>query len=362
MLPYLTDNFYNPSSPYAPAVQVRRDVEAARHRIATTIGARSSDIIFTAGATESVNLAFTAATGGHVVVPNIEHHAVLACAKQHDHTLVDVDTRGVVSPEAIAAAIRPDTRLVSVALANNEIGTVQSLSRIAEVVRMERQRRQKVGEQMPLWLHSDASQGAGHVDISPARLGVDMLTLNAAKCYGPKQTALLWHASGVSLTPIIHGGGQEGALRSGTENVAGIIGFAEALASAESHRKSEARRLASLRDDLQRQLQQAIPDIMISGHPKRRLPGHLHIAFDGLDAERLVFMLENDGIYVATGSACAANSGTRSHVLMAIGMAPSEADGSLRISLGADTTEDDVQRAGDCVIAAIKRERARVAA
>lgn len=361
MAPYVTDNFYNPSSPYAPAVQVRRDIEKARHKIAITIGARSADIIFTAGATESINLAFMAARDGHVVIPSIEHHAVLGAARQYEHTVVDVNQHGVVSAESVAEAIRPNTRLVSVALANNEIGTIQSLSRIAEVVRTERAKRLDAGDQTPIWLHSDASQGAGQIDISPARLGVDLLTINAAKCYGPKQMALLWRGSGVELQPIIHGGGQEGDLRSGTENTPGIIGFAEALANAESRRKSEAKRLADLRDNLQRRLQQGIPDMIVSGYQKRRLPGHLHVAFEGVDAERLVFMLEAEGIYVATGSACAANSGVRSHVLTAIGLTPVQADGSLRISLGVDTAEDDLKRASDSIVAAVRHERERVA-
>ena len=361
MLPYLTDQFYNPSSPYAPAVQVRRDVEAARHQAAVAIGARQTDIIFTAGATESINLAFTSAINGHVVTSAIEHQAVLAAVAQYDSTVVEADNKGVVAPETIAAAIRPDTRLVSIALANNEIGTVQSLSRIAAVVEAERQRRLDAGEPNPIWFHSDASQGAGSIDISPARLGVDMLTLSAAKCYGPKQMALLWRASSVELQPIVYGGGQENGLRSGTENVAGIIGFAEALRRAEAGRKPEAHRLAELRDSLQGQLQQAFPDMIVSGHPKRRLPGHLSIAFDGIDAERLVFILETKGVYVATGSACAASSGLRSHVLTAIGMTPSQADGSLRISLGANTSADDVSLAAEHIIAAVKSEIERLA-
>lgn len=362
MLPYLTERFYNPSSPYAPAVQVRRDIDEARHQIATTIGARTSDVTFTAGATESINLALTAAADGHVVTTAIEHPAVLRAAQQYDVTVVDVDSRGLVSPDDIAAAIRPDTRVVSVGLANNEIGTVQPLSRIATVVAAERQRRIDHDDDTPIWLHTDASQGVGQIDVTPARLGVDMLTINAAKCYGPKQMALLWRDSHVALQPVVHGGGQEGGLRSGTENVAGIIGFASAITRAESRRKSEATRLAQLRDATQKQLQQSIPDVVISGHPKRRLPGHLHIAFDGIDAERLVFMLESDGVYVATGSACAANSGTRSHVLTAIGMTDTQADGSLRISIGADTTDDDVQYAADRIIAAVQHERNRMAA
>lgn len=361
MMPYMTDRFYNPSSPYAPAVQVRRDVEAARQRIAETIGVRSAEITFTAGATESINLAFTAVQDGHVVTTAIEHPAVLRVAEQHDATVLPVDSRGLASPDDVVAVIRPETRLISIGLANNEIGTVQYVSRIAEVVHVERQRRIDTGNGTPLWLHTDASQGAGQVDINPARLGVDMLTLSAAKCYGPKQMALLWHASDVELQPVVHGGGQESGLRSGTENVAGIVGFAEALSLAESRRKLESRRLAELRDSLQRRLESRFDSMAVSGHPKRRLPGHLHVVFDGIDAERLVFILESDGVYVATGSACAANSGTRSHVLEAVGMTPSQADGSLRLTLGIDTTASDIDYAGERIIAAVQSELRRVA-
>lgn len=361
MEPYLADQFYNPSSPYAPAVQVRRDIEAARQRLAAVVGVRAADIIFTAGATESINLAFTAARDGHIVTTNIEHPAVLSTAAAYQHTAVAVDERGLVGAEQIAAAIRPDTRLVSVGLANSEIGTIQQLSRIAEVVEAERQRRLEAKDLMPIWLHSDASQGAGQIDISPARLGVDMLTLSAAKCYGPKQMALLWRASAVQLEPVLYGGGQEAGLRSGTENVAGIIGFAEALSRAEASRKSEAARLAELRNTLQSQLETEFDDVIVSGHPKRRLPGHLHVSFDGIDAERLVFLLEAAGVYVATGSACAANSGVRSHVLTAIGLSPSQADGSLRITLGSPTTKSDIEWAGQQIISAVRREMERLA-
>lgn len=360
MLPYLSDNFYNPSSPYAPAVMVRRELENARHNIAKSIGVKHTDVIFTAGATESINLAFTSAHGGHVVTSAIEHHAVLESAKHVEHSIIQPDARGTVSAEDVAAAIREDTKLVSIALANNEIGTIQPLAKIAQVVIAERQRRRNNGVTTPIWLHTDASQGVGQIDISPGRLGVDMMTINAAKCYGPKQMGLLWRDPKIDLRPLIYGGGQEGALRSGTENVAGIMGFEAALTIAEARRKSESARLAEMRSEMQRLIEDALPDVIVSGHPKRRLPGHLHVAFEGLDAERLIFMLEADGVYVATGSACAANSGTRSHVLEAIGMTPAQADGSLRISLGLHTTQEDMRAASEIIINAVKLEKQRI--
>lgn len=358
MQPYFSDKFYNPSSPYAPAVDVRRDYEQAKQTLAQLIGGQADELVITAGATESINLAFYGAKR-HVVVPNIEHHAVLAAALQHDHTLVEADSKGMVSAESIKAAIRFDTRIVSVAIANNELGTVQPIRDIAQVVRTEREARLSRGDLTPIYLHSDASQGVGQIDINVARLGIDMLTLNAGKMYGPKQVGLLWAASSVKLMPMIVGGGQERGLRSGTENVAGTIGFAKALSLASEHRKFESERLAKMRDKLQDVLISAFPDAVVSGHLKHRLSGHLHISFPGLDAERLVFVLESRNVLVATGSACAANKGTRSHVLTAIGLSPKVADGSLRLTLGHLSTEENTARAGDIIIEEVQREYAR---
>lgn len=359
MQPYLSDLFYNPSSPYAPAIAVRRDYEAAKQTIAETIGATSDELVMTAGATESINLAF-ASVSGHVIVPVIEHHAVLAAAKKHDFTLVDVDERGRVSPESIHDAIRPDTVLVSVALANNELGTIQPLRDIAEVIKLEREKRLTVGDTTPIYLHSDASQGVGQLDVNVARLGVDLLTVNAAKVYGPKQMGLLWASRQIVLEPQIVGGGQERGYRSGTENVAGTIGFARAMELADKHRKSESERLRALRDTMEAKLTEVFPNAVVSGHKKHRLPGHLHISWPGIDAERLVFGLEAKGVLVATGSACAANKGTRSHVLMAIGLDDQTADGSLRMSLGKLSTEENTARAADAVIETVQAEMKRV--
>lgn len=359
MLPALTDGFFNPSSPYAPAVAVRREYEAAKARIARTIGAKGDEIIITAGATESVNLAFSLAHG-HVVATTIEHHAVLAAAQTHDHTLVTVDTYGQVSPDDVQAAIRADTTLVSCALANNELGTIQPITELAAVVKRVRDERLECGNHTPLYFHCDASQGVGLLDVQVARLGVDLLTVNAGKVYGPKQVALLWVRAGVQVTPQIVGGGQERGLRSGTENVAGVLGFAAALEYVTGKRRGETRRLQQLRDELETQLVTAFPDSIVSGHPRHRLASHLHISFPGLDAERLVFLLETKSVLVATGSACAANKGTRSHVLTAIGLAPEVADGSLRLTLGQLSDDDTVQRGAAAIIEAVCREKERV--
>ncbi len=358
MQPYFSDKFYNPSSPYAPAVAVRREYEAAKADIAGVIGARPTEIVMTAGATESINLAF-GARRGHVVTTNVEHQAVLSAAARNDHTLVSVDKYGRVKPEDIQAAITPDTWLVSVGIANSEIGSIQPIARIAEIVESERENRRLTGNDTPIYLHSDASQGAGQLDLHVSRLGVDMLTLNAAKIYGPKQVGILYKSRIVDLIPQIVGGGQELGLRSGTENVAGTVGMAAALKKADAKRRGEVSRLANLRNSLEKSLAAEFPDAVFSGHPKNRLASHLHISFPGIDAERLVFALEARGVYVATGSACAANKGTRSHVLVNIGLDERTCDGSLRITLGRDTNEDQIGYAKTCIIEEVNRERAR---
>jgi len=361
MQPYFAASFYNPSSPYAPAVTVRREYEAAKAQIAAVIGVRPGELIMTAGATESINLAFGAGSG-HVIIADIEHQSVLAAASRHEHTRVAVSPNGGVNPDDIKKAIRPDTWLISIGLANNEIGTIQPLSRIAEIIKQVRAERIAEGNTTPLYLHSDASQGAGQLDLHVTRLGVDMLTLNAAKVYGPKQVGLLYAARSVKLQPQIVGGGQEAGLRSGTENVAGVIGMAVALTQADKGRHAEVVRLGDLRNQLQAKLLDAFPEAVISGNQKHRLAGHLHISFPGLDAERLVFGLETRGVLVATGSACAANKGTRSHVLTAIGLDDATADGSLRLTLGKGTDQAATDQAAVHIIEEVSREKARVGA
>lgn len=358
MQPYLTNDFFNPSSPYAPAIKVRREYEDAKDSIARIVGGKGVELIMTAGATESINLAFTAVSG-HVVTSSIEHHAVHAAARRHEYTIVGVTTRGRINPVDISAAIRPDTQLVSIALANNEVGTIQPLREIAAIIERERESRREQGNTTPLYLHTDASQGLGLLDIHVARLGVDLLTINAGKVYGPKQVGALWAASNVQLRPVIVGGGQERGLRSGTENVAGVIGFAEALRYADNKRKSEAERLRKIRDNMKKVLTDRFSGIVVSGHEKHQLPNFLHVSFPNIDAERVLFMLESKSILVATGSACAANKGTRSHVLEAIGLSPEVADGSIRITLGRYSTDEECQSAAQTIGDIVASECAR---
>jgi len=358
MMPYLTDAFFNPSSPYAPALEVRQDYEQAKTMIARCLGVTADELIMTAGATESINLAIGSFTG-HAICPAVEHDSVLNAVKKKSHTIIGVSETGRLNLDELQMAITDETTIISVALANHELGTMQPISDVAKIIHDVRQARLASGSQTPLYLHCDASQGFGLADVKPSRLGVDMLTLNAAKIYGPKQVGLLWVSPGIIIEPAMVGGGQERGLRSGTENVAGVIGFSEAAQLADKKRKGEVKRLGDLRDILQKTLTESLPSSVVSGDKHRRLANFLHISFPSIDAERLVFMLEIEKMYVATGSACAANKATRSHVLDAIGLAPEVADGSLRITLGRQTTKEDIEVAAQKIITAVTKEATR---
>lgn len=361
MQPFFTEQFYNPSAAYQPAREVRAAYEDARHRLAMAIGASRDEVILTAGATESINIAFHGVlnSGGHVVIGSTEHAAVRGAAAAFECAIAAANEKGIITPESVAAVIRDDTKLISIALAESELGTIQKLRDIAEVVREVREKRLAQGNMTPLYLHTDASQAAGLLDVNVARLGVDLLTLNAGKIYGPKQVGLLWVRRGIILEPFIRGGGQERALRSGTENIAGAVGFATALELAREVRHDEIKRLTALRDSLEKQLLAAIPDMAVNGHPKRRLPSHLHVSVPGLDAERVVFALDERGVLVATGAACAANKGTRSAVLTAIGLSDDLADGSLRFTLGHLSTTESIANAAQIIVEVINQERQR---
>ena len=361
MLPYFTDEFYNPSAPYSLARRARGAVEDARARVAAVIGARPANVTFTAGATEANNLAF-AATAGHVVADAAEHDSVLACLEGRPHTLVGVGPDGRVDAHEVARALTPTTTLVSIELANGEVGCLQPAREIGRAVVRERERRLAAGESTPIWFHVDASQGFGQVSVNVSNLCCDLLTLSAAKAYGPKQVGALWAADGVALRPLVHGGGQEGGVRSGTENVPGVVGMAAALELAEAMRSEEARRLAGLRDSLEVRLHEALPWMVVSGPraSKLRLPGLLHVSFPGLEARRLVILLERQGVSVGTGSACAASKMKSSHVLAAMGMDASAAAGSLRMTLGRPTTQAQVDYAAEAIIESVRAEAARV--
>ena len=346
MMPYFSDCFYNPSAPYALSRSVKAELEDARARIAHLIGAKPANITFAAGATEANNLAF-AATQGHVIASAIEHESILACVRAREHALLGVSSEGLVDPRELASAITPRTELVSIALANGEIGAVQPMREISQVVIAERKRRLKEGITRPIWLHTDASQAASSRSLNVSSLGVDLMTVSAAKIYGPKQMGLLWSSSDIALRPLVLGGGQENGLRSGTENVPAIMGFASAFELAAAERSSEYRRLKALRNMLQSSLENAFPWAIVAGpgHDDARLCNLVHISFPGLDARRLVIQLDTKGVSVGTGSACAASKMRTSHVLEAIGMTQKAAAGSLRITLGRQTTHAEIDYA-----------------
>ncbi len=363
MAPYFSQRFANPSASYAPARQARADVEDARARIAHLMGAKPANIVFTAGATEANNLALAAvAPGAHVIASAIEHESVRACVMARGAgELLPVDAQGLVSADVLHAAIRPDTELVSIAYANGEIGTIQSLRELAQVVADERARRLAAGEGRPIYLHTDASQAATLKTLNVSALEADLITVSAAKMYGPKQVGLLWVRSGIELHPLVCGGGQEAGVRSGTENVPGIIGFARAFELAREMREEEAKRLRGLRNWLQGQLTSAFPSAVVAGPARdaQRLDNLLHVSFPGVLARRLVILLDQRGVFVGTGSACAASKMTVSPVLEAIGAAPEVAEGSLRITLGRETTRGQVERAAQIIIDVVNTEYER---
>lgn len=356
MMPYFSDEFYNPSAAYLSARKVRADVEEARHTLAKLIGAKSAEIIVTAGATESINLAL-GGVDGRIVTVAVEHASVLETARQRDGRVLAVDDKGRISLDELRGSLTDDVTLVSVGYVNSETGVVQNMRAIAEVIQTVRDERQVRGVITPLYLHTDASQAAGLLDLNVSRLGVDLMTLNAGKCYGPKQVGLLYVRAGIHLKPLILGGGQEMGLRSGTENVTGIIGFAKALELAEKLRGSEVKRLSELRSKLKQYLINNLPDVHINENTKANSPAILNISVPGVDGERVVFGLDERGVQVATGSACAANKGVRSHVLTAMGLDEVAVDGSLRISMGRFTTEQDINQAGQIIVDVINEQR-----
>lgn len=347
MMPYFAEQFYNPSSSYRASRAVRQAVEEARAQVAHWLGAKSAEIIFTAGATEAINLVV------HGVAAQFPHSRILVAATDHIATqqaarrtdcsgLIPVLPNGLIDLAALEAAIDDTTVLVSIDYANSEIGTIQPLAAIAKIITNIKINRQKNGNMLPLYFHTDASQAAGHMDLHVHQLGVDMLTINAGKIYGPKQMGALYIATGIELAPLFGGGGQERGLRSGTENVPGIVGLAMAFDLAQHNRRENNIRLMTLRNELQQQLLGIRPDGVVNGHPKNRLPNLLHISWPGMDAERLLLALDEQGIQVATGAACAANKQMASHVLVAIGLDEATRQGSLRFSLGAHSTPQHI--------------------
>ncbi|HVW23216.1 MAG TPA: cysteine desulfurase family protein [Candidatus Saccharimonadales bacterium] len=355
MQPYWQTEFYNPSATYLPAVQVRQALHTARSNVAQLLGARPAEIIFTAGGTEANNLAIHGVMrqfpDANLAVSVVEHESVLKPAGRYDCRQVAVSTDGRLNLDDLRANIDDQTVLVSVMYANNEVGTVQPLNDVGRLVADLRRERLAKGNQLPLYLHSDACQAANYLDLHVARLGVDLLTLNGGKIYGPKQSGALYVRAGVKVLPLIDGGGQEQGLRSGTENVAAAAGFAAAMQLAHDQRGDESRRLAGLQQQFIKLLAEQLPDAVINGSLKHRLPNNIHLTLPGQDNERVLFKLDEMGILAAAGSACSASDEEPSHVLKALGLSDAEAQASLRFTMGRGTTQLQIEK----TVAALKQ-------
>ena len=348
MQPYFTDNFYNPSAIYLAARAVKQDVSAARAEVAKVIGAKPSEIIFTAGGTEANNLAIAGIMrkypNSNCVIASTEHESIQQVAALFAYKEAMVDAQGVIDIASLTKVIGPKTVLVSVAYANSEIGTIQPLIEISKLVQSIRQQRKQQGNSLPLYLHTDASQAACYLDMHVHKLGVDLLTLNGGKMYGPKQSGALYVKTGIELSPLILGGGQEANVRSGTENVPAIIGFARALHIAHQQAKNETTRMFKLQTYFIDALQKTFPNNAINGSLKHRLPNNIHVTLPGIDNERVVMELDERGIMCATGSACSASSEKPSKVLEAIGLSHDESRASLRFTMGRSTTTAQIDK------------------
>lgn len=346
MQPFFSDAFYNPSATYSAASQVYKQLEAARGQVAHWLGARSSEVVFTAGGTEANNLAIQGVMrqypDANIVVSAIEHESVLEPAQRYECRVVSVDATGRVNLDDLKRSIDDKTVMVSIMYANNEIGTVQPIREVAKLVAEIRRNRGSNG--LPLYVHTDACQAANYLDIHVARLGIDLLTLNGGKIYGPKQSGALYVKAGLVLQPLILGGGQERNLRSGTENVAAAVGFAAALDMVQADRRAEVDRLQKLQNDFFAQLTQRIPTAVMNGSRKYRLPNNIHVTLPGYDNERLLIQLDEQGIMAAAGSACSASNEESSHVLLACGLSDQDARSSLRFSMGQQTTAHQLDK------------------
>jgi cysteine desulfurase len=345
--PFFAEAFYNPSANYLAARQVRQALEEARASVARQLGARTSDIIFTAGGTESDNLAIAgvmrAFPDANLVVSAIEHDAVLEPARQFNCSVALTTGEGRVDIPDLLSKINDQTVLVSVMYANNEVGSLQPIRDISHNIAKIREERRRAGNTLPLYLHTDACQAANYLDLHVARLGVDLMTLNGGKIYGPKQSGVLYAASSVRLEPLVRGGGQENGLRSGTENVAACVGFAKALELAQATRREESKRLSDVQHLTFGLIEAQLPGAIINGSRRHRLPNNIHLTLPGQDNERLLVELDERGILAAAGSACSASSEEPSHVLRAMGIADVDAQASLRITMGRETTEADMR-------------------
>lgn len=357
MISTLTDSFGNPSSIHSFGQEAHKLIQKARKQVAGLIGADSEEIVFTSGGTEADNMAIIGTAkdrmgrGRHIITSQIEHHAVLDTCRQLDKegfevTYLPVNWFGEVDPETLARAIRPDTILISIMHANNEIGTIQP---IATMGRMARDK--------GIIFHTDAVQSVGRIPVDVKSLSVDLLSLSGHKFYGPKGTGALYVRSGTRLTPLLFGGGQERKWRSGTENVPGVVGLGLAAELARQHLPERSQHLGKLSQTVIDRILAEIPQAYLTGHPQKRLPGHASFVFQAVEGAAMLVFLDAEGIAVSGGSACTSNSFDPSHVLTALGLNKDAAHSSLRISLGKDNTLEDVERLMEVMPGIIERQR-----
>ena len=358
MLPYFADNFGNASSIHSSGQRGRSAVDAARDSVAALIGAKTAEIVFTSGGTEADNLALFGSlaasnhSGKHIITTAIEHHAVLNAAqaleKQGiDVTYVPVGASGIVDPQDVRRALRPETILVSVMHANNELGTIQPIEEIG-----------RIAAEADVYFHCDAVQSAGKLPLDVNRLGVDLLSISAHKIYGPKGVGALYVRAGTPLEPQFHGGHHERDRRPGTENVPGIVGFGKAAELARVRLATDSARIESLRDRLEEMLLNSLASVRVNGDRSRRVPNTTNLAFTAAGGEALVIALDLQGVACSTGAACSSGAVEPSHVLLAIGLSPDEARSSLRFSLGRTTTAAEIDRAADIIPPTVERLRA----
>ncbi len=358
MLPYLRGEFGNASSLHYFGIQARRAVEAAREKVATALGAQLREIIFTGCGTEADNQAIKGVMfanrgkGDHIITSRIEHKAVLQTCQYLEKqgfrvTYLPVDEYGLVNPDDVAQAITGRTVLVSVMFANNEVGTIQPIGAIAQVCR-----------ERGVYFHTDAVQTVGKLPIDVSELGIDLLSLSAHKFYGPKGVGALYVRQGVRVDPLLHGGHQEWGRRAATENVAGIVGLGRALELRLGEMDAEAERLMALRERLYAGLLARIPHVYLNGHPSERLPGTLNVCFEYIEGEGIIMGLDLAGVAVSSGSACTSADLSPSHVLLAMGVHPAMAQGSIRFGLGRENSEADVDYVLEKLPPIIERLRA----
>jgi len=344
MLPYFTDAFGNPSSIYSYGQEAKGAIEEARAKVADLMGARSDETVFTSGGTEADNFAIKGMAyanegkGNHIITSAIEHHAVIETCKFLEKrgflvTYLPVDEYGLVDPDDVKKAITDKTILISVMHANNEVGTIQPIAEIG-----------KIAKEAGIYFHTDAVQTAGHIPVNVNELGVDLLAMSAHKLYGPKGVGALYIRKGTRLVAFMHGGEQERKRRASTENVPGIVGFGRAAELAKQEMPEEAERLTHLRDKLIKGILEQIEHTRLNGHPLKRLPNNVNISVDFVEGESMLLNLDLEGICASTGSACSSASLEPSHVLLALGLSPEQAHGSLRFSLGKENSEEDMGR------------------